>query len=203
MPSPLRRPELLRISETERCPNMTARIDNGNANRKRPQTKLAIALPLVCAGKIVPSAGGPNAGAGAEAAETSFPQTAQNLSPTDTLFPQPEQNTTISPPETQVNRRRIVEIVRNSTPRIVAGQSVSLGYPPRLADRQFGNLDPHSFAKAAKYEATKQRSNVRIENLYDVVVVDSQPRERSRSQEVAEDVANFKGLHDAENRPYL
>jgi len=79
---------------------MTARIDNGNANRKRPQAKLAIALPLVCAGNIVPSAGGPNAGAGAEAAETSFPQTAQNLSPTDTLFPQPEQNTTISPPET-------------------------------------------------------------------------------------------------------
>ena len=78
---------------------MTARIDSGNANRKRPQTKLAIALPLVCAGKIVPSAGGPNAGAGAEAAETSFPQTAQNLSPTGTLFPQPEQNTTISLPK--------------------------------------------------------------------------------------------------------
>jgi Pyruvate phosphate dikinase, AMP/ATP-binding domain len=45
--------------------------------------------------------------------------------------------------------------------------------------------------------------NGRIENLYDVVVVDSQRFERSRSQEVAKAVAHFNGLLGAENRPYL
>jgi hypothetical protein len=83
----------LRISETERCPNIIARIDNGNANRKRPQTKLAIALPLVCAGKTVPSAAGPSTGASVEFKATSFPHTLQNFSPTPTVLPQPEQNT--------------------------------------------------------------------------------------------------------------
>jgi hypothetical protein len=39
--------------------------------------------------------------------------------------------------------------------------------------------------------------------LYDVVVVDSQRFERSRSQEVAKAVAHFNGLLGAENRPYL
>jgi len=43
----------------------------------------------------------------------------------------------------------------------------------------------------------------RIENLYDVVVVDSQRFERSRSQEVAKAVAHFNGLLNAETRPYL
>jgi hypothetical protein len=77
---------------------MIARIDIGNVNRKRPQMKLAIALPLVCAGKIAPSAGGPSAGAVAEPVETSFPHTLQNLSPTNTLFPQPKQNTLVRLP---------------------------------------------------------------------------------------------------------
>jgi hypothetical protein len=66
-------------------------------NKKRPQTRLAIAIPLVCAGKIVPSAGGPTAGGEVETAETSVPHTLQNLSPTGTLFPQAEQNTLASP----------------------------------------------------------------------------------------------------------
>jgi hypothetical protein len=42
-----------------------------------------------------------------------------------------------------------------------------------------------------------------IENLHDVVVVDSQRFERSRSQEVAKAVAQFNRLLNGENRPYL
>jgi hypothetical protein len=45
--------------------------------------------------------------------------------------------------------------------------------------------------------------NGRIQNLHDIVVVDSQRFERSRSQEVAKAVAHFNGLLNAENRPYL
>src|SRR5271163_2562580 len=86
MPSPLSRPALLRMSERDRCPNMIARIDNGNANRKSPQTKLAIAFPLVSAGAIA-------AGVITLGAETSLPQTLQNFSPADTLLPQLAQNT--------------------------------------------------------------------------------------------------------------
>src|SRR5580700_1306507 len=85
-PSPLSRPALLRISERDRCPKMMATIDKGNANRKRPQTKLTIAFPLVCACT-------PTAGVVADSAATSLPQTPQNLSPAETSFPQPAQNT--------------------------------------------------------------------------------------------------------------
>ena len=140
-------------------------------------------------GKIVPTAGGANAAAGAEAAP-SFPQTAQNPSPTGPLFPQPQQNTTFSPPETRADGRRIAEIVRNTTPRTVAGQSVSSGYSPRLAGRQFGNLD----SPTTRLPSSKVRGNGRIENLYDVVVVESQRCERSRSQELAEEAANFNAF---------
>ncbi len=45
--------------------------------------------------------------------------------------------------------------------------------------------------------------NGRIENLHDVIVVDSHRFERSRSQEVAEAVAHFNHRLNAENRPYL
>ncbi len=45
--------------------------------------------------------------------------------------------------------------------------------------------------------------NGRIENLHDVIVVDSHRFERSRSQEVAEAVARFNHQLNAENRPYL
>ena len=45
--------------------------------------------------------------------------------------------------------------------------------------------------------------NGRIENLRDIVVVDSHRFERSRSQEVAGAVAHFNALLGAENRPYL
>ncbi len=52
-------------------------------------------------------------------------------------------------------------------------------------------------------QSSKVLGNGRIENLYDLVVVDSQRFERSRSQEVAKAVAHFNGLLGAENRPYL
>src|SRR6267378_2120449 len=51
--------------------------------------------------------------------------------------------------------------------------------------------------------SSKVLGNGRIENLHDVVVVDSQRFERSRSQEVAEAVALFNRQLNAENRPYL
>ena len=51
--------------------------------------------------------------------------------------------------------------------------------------------------------STKVLGNGRIENLHDVIVVDSQRFERSRSREVAEAVAHFNATLNAENRPYL
>jgi CheY-like chemotaxis protein len=52
-------------------------------------------------------------------------------------------------------------------------------------------------------QSTKVLGNGRIENLYDIVVVDSHRFERSRSQEVARAVAHFNATLNAENRPYL
>jgi len=51
--------------------------------------------------------------------------------------------------------------------------------------------------------SNKVLGNGRIENLHDVVVVDSQRFERSRSQEVATEVARFNRSLNEENRPYL
>ena len=51
--------------------------------------------------------------------------------------------------------------------------------------------------------SSKVLGNGRIENLHDVVVVDAQRFERSRSQEVAKAVAHFNRLLNEENRPYL
>jgi CheY-like chemotaxis protein len=52
-------------------------------------------------------------------------------------------------------------------------------------------------------QSNKVLGNGRIENLYDIVLVDSQRFERSRSQEVAKAVACFNGSLNSENRPYL
>ena len=52
-------------------------------------------------------------------------------------------------------------------------------------------------------QSTKVLGNGRIENLLDIIVVDSQRFERSRSQEVARVVAQFNAKLSAENRPYL
>jgi CheY-like chemotaxis protein len=52
-------------------------------------------------------------------------------------------------------------------------------------------------------QSSKVLGNGRIENLHDVVVVDSQRFERSRSQEVAKAVAQLNGLLNADGRPYV
>jgi hypothetical protein len=52
-------------------------------------------------------------------------------------------------------------------------------------------------------QSIKVLGNGRIENLFDVVVVDSHRFERSRSQEVAKSVAHFNARLSEENRPYL
>ena len=66
-------------------------------------------------------------------------------------------------------------------------------------DLSIGNAEP----RLLLCQSSKVLGNGRIENLNDVVVVDSQRFERSRSQEVAKAVAHFNGLLGAENRPYL
>jgi CheY-like chemotaxis protein len=50
---------------------------------------------------------------------------------------------------------------------------------------------------------SKVLGNGSIENLHDIVVVDSQRFERGRSQEVAKVVAQFNRLLQGKNRPYL
>ncbi|MGB0012689.1 MAG: PEP/pyruvate-binding domain-containing protein [Candidatus Sulfotelmatobacter sp.] len=52
-------------------------------------------------------------------------------------------------------------------------------------------------------QSTKVLGNGRIDHLHDIVVVDAQRFERSRSQEVAKAVARFNAGLSAENRPYL
>jgi hypothetical protein len=52
-------------------------------------------------------------------------------------------------------------------------------------------------------QSNKVLGNGRIDNLYDVVVVDSQRFERGRSQEVAKAVAHSNTILNNENRPYL
>jgi hypothetical protein len=66
-------------------------------------------------------------------------------------------------------------------------------------DLSLDNVDPGQLL----CRGGKVLGNGRIENLFDVVVVDSQRFERSRSQEVAKAVAHFNGLLSAENRPYV
>jgi CheY-like chemotaxis protein len=51
--------------------------------------------------------------------------------------------------------------------------------------------------------SSKVLGNGRIENLYDLVMVDIHRFERSQSREVAEAVARFNAVLSAENRPYL
>ena len=52
-------------------------------------------------------------------------------------------------------------------------------------------------------QSSKVLGNGRIDNLRDIVVVDSQRFERSRSQEVGTAVARFNRLLNEQNRPYL
>jgi CheY-like chemotaxis protein len=66
-------------------------------------------------------------------------------------------------------------------------------------DLSFESVDPQSVL----CQSNKVLGNGRIENLHDVIVVDSQRFERSRSQEVAKAVAHFNSLLNSENRPYV
>src|ERR1700747_202712 len=66
-------------------------------------------------------------------------------------------------------------------------------------DLSFDNVEPRQLL----CESNKVLGNGRIENLYDVVVIDSQRFERSRSQEVAKAVAHFNAVLHRENRPHL
>jgi len=66
-------------------------------------------------------------------------------------------------------------------------------------DLTIGEIDPSQIIS----RSTKVLGNGRIENLQDIIVVDSQRFERSRSQEVARIVAQFNAKLNAENRPYL
>ncbi len=87
------------------------------------------------------------------------------------------------------------------------GQAAEFGFlqirPLTLAlDREdfaLGDVQPERLICLS----SKVLGNGRIENLYDVVVVDSQRFERSRSQEVAEAVSRFNRLLNEQNRPYL
>ena len=66
-------------------------------------------------------------------------------------------------------------------------------------DLTIGEVDPAHLL----CDSTKVLGNGRIENLCDIVVVDSHRFERSRSQEVARAVAQFNARLGAENVPYL
>jgi hypothetical protein len=66
-------------------------------------------------------------------------------------------------------------------------------------DLTIGEVDPTHLI----CQSSKVLGNGRIENLHDIVVVDSHRFERSRSQEVARAVAYFNCALTAENRPYL
>lgn len=66
-------------------------------------------------------------------------------------------------------------------------------------DLSLANVDPTDLL----CQSSKVLGNGRIENLHDIIVVDSQRFERSRSQEVAKAVAHFNAELNSENRPYL
>ncbi len=66
-------------------------------------------------------------------------------------------------------------------------------------DLAIGDVDPSELI----CRSTKVLGNGRIENLHDIVVVDSQRFERSRSQEVSRAVAQFNAALNAQSRPYL
>ena len=66
-------------------------------------------------------------------------------------------------------------------------------------DLTIGDVDPAQLI----CQSSKVLGNGHIDNLHDIVVVDSQRFERSRSQEVARAVAHFNATLNSENRPYL
>jgi CheY-like chemotaxis protein len=102
---------------------------------------------------------------------------------------------------------RLAQQAGTSTGQATTGQAAEFGFlqirPLTLAsdseDLALDDVQPDQLL----CRSSKVLGNGRIENLYDIVVVDSQRFERSRSQEVAMTVARFNGLLNEGNRPYL
>src|SRR5579862_1464624 len=88
-----------------------------------------------------------------------------------------------------------------------AGEAAEFGFlqvrPLTLSrdhdDLTFANVEPLQVL----CQSAKVLGNGRIENLQDIIVVDSQRFERGRSQEVSQAVAQFNGRLNAEGHPYL
>ncbi len=88
-----------------------------------------------------------------------------------------------------------------------AGEAAEFGFlqirPLTLArdseDSSLGDVEPVQLI----CQSDKVLGNGCVENLRDVVVVDSQRFERGRSHEVGKAVAHFNSVLSAENRPYL
>jgi hypothetical protein len=97
--------------------------------------------------------------------------------------------------------------VRLPRPEKIKPESAEFGFlqirPLTLAgdhqDMAIGDIDPSQLI----CRSSKVLGNGRIENLHDIIVVDAQRFERSRSQEVARAVAHYNSVLSAENRPYL
>src|SRR6266852_5206895 len=127
-PSPFRRPALLRISESEMCPRITATIAAGRKKKKKPRIRLAIALPSVRCAATAPSGVG-----GAPGAEIALPQTLQKLLPSAKVVPHLGQNT-----------------IHPSSGRKVAGanplRQIARHITPAITSRQSPWFDPHLFA---------------------------------------------------------
>src|ERR1019366_1768730 len=95
----------------------------------------------------------------------------------------------------------------SSSGQATSGQATEFGFlqirPLTLArdseDLALDDVQPEQLI----CQSSKVLGNGRIDNLYDVVVVDSQRFERSRSQEVAKSVAQFNCMLQGKNRPYL
>jgi hypothetical protein len=89
----------------------------------------------------------------------------------------------------------------------VPGETAEFGFlqirPLTLArdhqDLTIGEVDPSHLICQSK----QVLGNGRVENLHDIVVVDSHRFERGRSQEVARSVAHFNARLSGESRPYL
>jgi hypothetical protein len=64
---------------------------------------------------------------------------------------------------------------------------------------RMGDVNPEELV----CRSTQVLGNGRVQNLYDVVVVDFHRFERGRSQEVAATVAHFNARLSLENRPYI
>jgi len=88
-----------------------------------------------------------------------------------------------------------------------AGQMAEFGFlqiRPLAAARDSQNLNIGAVQLDQLIcQSSKVLGNGRVENLHDVIMVDSQRFERGRSQEVAKAVAQFNAALNAENRPYL